>query len=43
MENYDTIDPWVALILAVIFTAIWFVMGSKNRREARKARRNAGL
>lgn len=40
MENYDTIDPWVAITLAAIFTIIWFVLGSKARREARKARKS---
>jgi hypothetical protein len=35
----DYIAPEIAIPLMVVFWAIWFVLGSEQRREARKARK----
>lgn len=39
MPNPENIDIWFVIITCLILGAIYFVMGSKDRREARKARR----
>jgi len=39
MLNPDFIPPEVGFPVALVLWAIYFVMGSKDRREARKARK----
>jgi hypothetical protein len=40
MHDIDSIPTWIAFILAAAAWTTWFVMGSKARREARKAKQN---
>jgi len=40
MPNPEFISPVFVIVVCLILGAIHFVMGSKDRREARKARLN---
>lgn len=38
MSNPEHIELWFVILTCLALGAIYFVMGSKDRREARKAR-----